>query len=119
MSLNTINHFNVKFVSMLLMRILEAINLKKLELSQQDISKYGIHDDFMYSEYLTDEFADLLPEERLAIMKIVRTLINASVEAYGHLLDENYLQYENFGSNDEGETNTEIENFIESLKAIE
>jgi hypothetical protein len=110
------NYFNVEFSSMLLKRVLVAINIKQAELSQLEISRYGTHDDFVYSEYLTDEFVGMHQSERFAVMQIIRNLINASSGAYYNLLEDNYLQYEVFNKSNV-ETMHEIDAFIDRLES--
>jgi hypothetical protein len=100
---------------MLLKRVLVAINIKHVELSQLEISRFGAHDDFVYSEFLNDEFVDLHQSERYAAMKIIRSLINASSEAYYNILEDNYLQYEAFESTNNEDLH-DIDKFIDRLQ---
>ncbi len=88
------NYLNVKFVTSLLEEITRAMKAQEPIIKQMKVSKWGCHDDFIYSEVLQECFKELLPCERKAIMHIVREVINASSRAYADLLDDNYLCYE-------------------------
>jgi hypothetical protein len=115
MSTNTKHLFNVKFTVGLLIRIALAFDSKKVELGQSEVSRYGVYDDFLYSEYLTDNFDDLLQDERLAVMQIIRSVIHSSAQCYFKLLEEGEYQYEDFGIyNDD---NCELEDCIEQLSS--
>lgn len=109
------NYFNIKFATMLLKRVLVAIEMRKAELAEHTISRYGAHDDFIYAECLSEEFTDLLPKERSALMQIVRSLINSSADAYAELVAEGYLQYEEFSIDDD--PSNDISDFIERLES--
>lgn len=112
MSSHNKSYLNVKFTMMLLRRIALAFDSKKFELGQSEVSRYGICDDFLYSEYLTDNFDDLLQDERLAVMQIIRAIINSSAQCYFKLLEEGELQYEDIGTDVDS---SELDDFIEQL----
>jgi len=112
MSSHNKNYLNVKFTMMLLRRIVLAFDAKKFELGQSEVSRYGTCDDFLYSEYLTDNFDDLLQDERLAVMQIIRSIINSSTQCYFKLLEEGELQYEDIGIDMDS---SELDDFIEQL----
>ncbi len=108
------NYFNVKFINMLLEEVSIAFDAQELPLKDQTVSRWGCSDDFIYSEYLSKHFEDMLPCERKAIMQIIRTVINASCEAYFELIEDNYLCYEEFDRIDGN-----LGEFINRLKADE
>lgn len=112
MDMNNKNFINVKFTMMLLRMIVLAFDSKKFELGQIEVSRYGVCDDFIYSEYLTDNFDDLLQVERLAVMQIIRSIINSSTQCYFKLLEEGELQYEDIGIDMDS---SELDDFIEQL----
>ncbi len=81
---------------MLLERILYAFDDKQVELGQSEVSQYGGCDDFIYSEYLTDNFDDMHQIERFAAMKVIHAVIDTVAKCYPKLVDEGELQYEDF-----------------------
>jgi len=109
---NIKNYLNINLTVMLLQRVLLAIVSKKFELGQSEVSRYGVCDDFLYSEYLADDFEDLNQVERLAIMQIIRTTINSSAQCYFKLLDDGEYQYDDFGIDMDS---SELDDFIEQL----
>jgi hypothetical protein len=92
------NYLNINFISALLEDINQAFLAKKDITHEVIINKWGIHDDYIYCEYLHRYFENALPCERKAVMRIIREVINASAEAYAELIDEGYYCYEDFDS---------------------
>ena len=105
------NYLNVKFVSMLLEETTRAMNAQEALIRARIVSKWGCHDDFIYSEILQGYFLHLLPCEREALMRIIREVINASTKAYSELLDDNYLSYEHVDKQEES-----LDEFIDQLE---
>ena len=105
------NYLNVKFVASLLEEIIRAMKIQEPGIEEMIVDKWGCYDDFIYSELLQGCFQDLLPCERKAIMRIIRTVINESASAYAELLEDNYLCYEGFGGED-----VSIDDLVDKLK---
>lgn len=112
MNIHNKNFLNIKFSMVLLIRILQAFHSKRLELGQSEVTRYGVCDDFLYSEYLTGNFDDMLQDERLAVMQIIRATINSSSQCYYKLLEEGELQYEDYGIDYDSD---EFDEYIEEL----
>jgi hypothetical protein len=94
------NYLNIKFISALLEDIKQAFLAQKDMIHDVTLTKWGVHDDYIYSEYLYRHFEDALPCERKAVMRIIREVINASSEGYSELIDEGYYCYEDFDNFD-------------------
>jgi hypothetical protein len=94
------NYLNINFISALLQDINQAFVAQKNMTHDMTLTKWGVHDDYIYSEYLHRHFEDYLPCERKAVMRIIREVINASSEGYSELIDEGYYCYEDFDSLD-------------------
>ena len=92
------NCLNINFI----LSLLEDINIafKSRRDIHQDINldKWGVHDDYIYCEYLQHHLVDALPCERRAMMRIVREIINASAEAYDEFIKDGYYTYEDYNN---------------------
>ncbi|RYV01148.1 hypothetical protein SOPP22_16460 [Shewanella sp. OPT22] len=59
-----------------------AFHRNEVEIDELKLDRFGRHDDFVYSEFLSREFEGLQLHEREALMFIAREVINASARAY-------------------------------------
>lgn len=90
----SLNYLNTHFISMLLKSIQQAFVAEQVILRDKHVTRWGRHDDFIYSEVLATHFSGLMACEREAVMAIIREVINASAKAYSELIEEGYNGYE-------------------------
>ncbi|KGJ90756.1 hypothetical protein [Thalassotalea sp. ND16A] len=110
------NYYNPEFTAKLISRVALCLEQKQDKIVEQEICQYGILDDFLYAEHLSECFSDMHQDERYAAMQIIRKVINYSVEAYAKAIDGGYS--EQYG-NPSGVQDISLDEFIDKIKIEE
>ncbi|MDP2561191.1 hypothetical protein [Psychrobium sp. 1_MG-2023] len=75
-----------------MIQLLEALTISLYnnedKIDSLAVGEFGRYDDFVYAEIIQHDLAYLLPQQREAIMKVVRELVSATAQAYSSLFDE-------------------------------
>tara|TARA_R110001583_G_scaffold150811_1_gene302781 strand:+ start:6310 stop:6675 length:366 start_codon:yes stop_codon:yes gene_type:complete len=94
------NCLNPKYILHLLEFIIRIFEEQGDNLTDVHITKWGVSDDFIFSEYFYDYCEELLPCERKALMHITRAIVDSSAEAYHELITDGYYGYEDLSNID-------------------
>jgi hypothetical protein len=85
--LSVANCFNIKHILYLLEVIKIVFTIKSNISDKIMVSICGVSDDFIFSEFFSDQLHESYPIEKEALMKITRVVINESCYAYGNLIE--------------------------------